>query len=889
VTIPPPTRLRVEHLDSPFGIDVREPRLSWRLPDGSRTQVAYRLTGDAWDSGRVESDRSVLVPYGGPALRSGQVVRWRVKVWTDAGESDWSEPASWEMGLLEASDWVARWIEPTAREHARIQRPARHLRCFFALDRPVVRARCYATAHGVYELFLNDHRVGDVELAPGFTSYSKRLCVQTYDVTDLLTVGENALGAVLSDGWFRGQVGNTRERDVFGDRLALLVQLHIELADGSRRVIATGPEWRWSDGAILGADLIEGQIVDLRRERAGWCSPGAAHEGWSDVRVVDYDPGVLCASPAPPVRRIEELRPVAVERFRPHRHVVDFGQNINGWVRLSNLGPTGTTLTLTHGEARDSAGDVTVEHLRPTHWKDQRLLSAGQVDVVTSAGRAGEVFEPRHTTHGFQYLRIDGHPGEVAADEVTGVVVHSDLRRTGWFRCSDDRINRLHDAAVWSFRGNACDVPTDCPTRERAPWTGDWQIFLPTAAFLYDVAGFATKWLSDLAADQRVDGVVRNFAPDIAPPGADEHPVKKFLEGSAGWGDAAVFVPWEIWRAYGDERVLERQWPSMVAWVEFEARSARSGRHPSRVERRPSPAPHEQYLWDTGFHWGEWCEPDREGDDFFAKHLGDDFGIIATAYFARSSEFLARVAKLLNREGDAERYARLASEVRAAWCTEFLTADGALRSDRQADYARALAFDLVPVHERAGIAARLVELIRAAGTHLNTGFLGTPYLLPVLADSGHLDVAYELLLQRTPPSWLAMIDRGATTIWEHWEGIDATGGAHASLNHYSKGAVVSFLHTHTAGIRILEGAPGYRRFLVAPMPGGGITWAEAAHDCPYGRIESSWRLEDGVLHLEVRVPAGTVAEVKLPDGRSVEAPPGRSTHRSLVPEPPRRA
>lgn len=862
-----PTHLRVEHLDEPFGIDTTAPRLSWRLPTSAKRQLAYRIRTGRWDTGRVESAAQVLVPYEGPTLSARERVSWQVKVWTDQGESNWSVPRAWEMGLLAPHHWIARWIEPIEPEDAGPpgERPAHVLRTTFALERRVRQARVYATAHGLYELFLNGSRIGDEELTPGFTSYPRRLHVQTFDPGERLTGGLNELRVVLSDGWFRGQVGYTREHDVYGQRLAVLAQFHVEHEDGSETVIGTGDGWQSAQGQIVAADLIAGQRVDLGIDEKDL--------PWKPVRVVEHDFGNLCSSPAPPVRRTGLLRPRSVRRFSAGRHVVDLGQNINGWLRLTNLGPRGTTLTVTHGESLDANEDVTIDHLAPVNWVSGEALPAGQVDVVVSSG-PGSVFEPRHTTHGFQFARIEGHPGELSPDDVSGVVVHTDMRRTGWFRCSDARINQLHEAAIWSFRTNACDIPTDCPQRERAGWTGDWQIFAPTAAFLYDVAGFTTKWLRDLAVDQRSDGAVRNFAPDPAPTGADENPIKTFIEASAGWGDAAVLVPWTMWRNYGDRRLLEEQWPSMVAWVEFQANVARSARHQSRIERSETPAAHEQFLWDTGFHWGEWCEPDLEDVDHFSQNLGNDFGIIATAYFSLSARTLARVASVIDRPEEARRYDRLADAARDAWNAEYVAADGTLRSDRQADYVRALAFDLVPEALRHQTGERLVQLIRYAGTHLNTGFLATPYLLPVLADTGHRDVAFELLFQDTPPSWLTMVDRGATTIWEHWEGIDAEGVANASLNHYSKGAVVSFLHEYVGGIRPHDDGPGYRHFRIEPTPGGGITWAEAAHDSPYGRIEASWRVRNGQFMLETRVPPGTVALVRLPDGREAKVSAG---------------
>ncbi|UGQ10454.1 glycoside hydrolase family 78 protein [Yinghuangia sp. ASG 101] len=872
-----PTRLRVEHLDEAFGIDVRAPRLSWWLPEGSARQIAYRIRTEDWDSGRVDSDRSVLVPYAGPEASPGQAVVWQVKVWTDLGESEWSPPCAWER-VIGSGEWTAEWIEPAEdRRPAPGERPAYLLRRAFDMRELPSQARLYATARGQYEMFVNGERVGDQELTPGFTSYRSRLQVQTYDVTGLLRRGANVVGAVLSDGRFRGCNGTSRTPDGFGTRTALLAQLHTRSQDGRVTVVGTGTEWRSGVGEITAADPMEGQWVDFTRALTGWSEPGFDDAGWAKAAIASgalYErEDRLTTSPAPPVRRIETLPALSVSRPQTGVHVVDFGQNINGWVRLRNLGPRGTELTLVHGEALDADGDVTTDHLDiPAETHDRGIaLKAGQRDRVTSSGAGAEVFEPRHTTHGFRYVRIEGHPGAITPGDIDAVVVHTDLRRTGWFRCSDERINRFHEAAVWSFRGNACDIPTDCPTRERDGWTGDWQLFAPTAAFLYDVAGFSTKWLRDLAADQWPDGKVSNVVPDHGIGRRGPEHMRSRNHGSAGWGDAAVIVPWETYLAYDDTRLLAEQYTSMTAWVQWAAERARTGRFPQRAADRPEPAPHEEFVWDAGFHWGEWCEPQQ--DDTTPFYLRDH-GALATAYLHRSAHLLSRIAGILGKTEDAARHRRYADNVLAAWRAEFIGPDGALTVDTQANHVRALVFGLVPDELRARTADRLVALIREAGTHLGTGFLATPHLLPALADAGHLDVAYELLLQDAPPSWLAMTDRGATTVWEEWDGIDDHGVPHASLNHYSKGAVISFLHRHTAGIRLRDDAPGYHHFDIRPQPGGELTWAEAEFDSVHGRIAAHWRIEHGRFHLTATVPPGTTATVTLPNGHTTEAGPG---------------
>lgn len=770
--------------------------------------------------------------------------------------------------------WTAVWIEPIEPAEPReVQRPAVHLATEFHVDRPVRSATLRITAHGVYEAFLNGVRIGDHELTPGFTAYRKRLQVQTFDVTTLVAPGANAIGALLGDGWWRGQHGIARRTDSYGATTALLAELRLALESGAVIVVPTDATWRSTPSHVLGADLVAGEVHDLRRRVAGWAEPGTDRSAWAPVRVAAHGFQTLCEPIGPPARRVQELPAVSVRELAPRRHVVDFGQNSHGWIRLADLGPAGATLTITHGEALDASGDVTQANVEHSQLAPPRSSPVPfQTDVVTSAGD-GAAFEPRHSTKGFRYVRIEGHPGPLDATSLTSVVVHTDLRRIGDFACSDERVNRLHAAAEWSFRGNACELPTDCPTRERSGWTGDWQLYVETAAYLYDVVDFSVKWLRDLAAEQLPDGAVLHIVPD---PTDFEREAGSFwsrIQGSAGWGDAACHVPWALYRASGRTDFLAPQLESMRRWVDFAAGRAASGRHAERVAARPDPLPHERHLWDSGFHFGEWLEPGIPIADEMRRILTLDHGPTATAYLFRSADELSRIAALVGERATSERYALLAENVRDAWRAEFLDADGRVRPATQANLVRALAFGLVPDELRAQAAADLVGRIRTAGTHLGTGFLATPFLLPVLADHGHLDVAYELLFQDSEPSWLVMIDRGATTIWEQWDGVKADGTASASLNHYSKGAVISFLHRYVAGLQLVE--PGYRRFRAAPRPGGGITHARTHHDSPRGRIEVAWRLADGEGSIDVTVPAGAEAELALPDGRAETLAPGR--------------
>ncbi|MFJ5958837.1 family 78 glycoside hydrolase catalytic domain [Paenarthrobacter sp. NPDC092416] len=773
---------------------------------------------------------------------------------------------------------LASWISP-AEEQPREpgHRPAYWLRGSFTWTPADGVATVHATAHGVYELFVNSKRVGEEELTPGFTSYRKRLQVQEWDITEHLVSGMNVVSVLLSDGWFRGRHGFERRANGFGTETAFLASISADHAP----LLTTNEAWQSRESHITRADLMDGQAVDFRRcesrEQAAPRAETTTADGWRPVVTRQgglYDNRERLACPvAPPVRRIQELVPVSINTPKPGITVVDFGQNINGWIRLGKLGPEGTRITLRHGEILDASGLVATENIQAFDFATKTPLPAGQVDEVISAGREGDVFEPRHTTHGFRYVQLEGSADVLPHGDITAVVVHTDLNRTGHFECSDKRLNALHDAIMWSFRGNACDVPTDCPQRERSGFTGDWQVFVDTAALMFDVSGFSAKWLRDLAADQWPDGRVPTVVPNPAGDGPSGSVFEDLATGSAGWGDAAVFVPWSLWRAYGDKPALAEAYPSMRAWVDYAATTAAVGRHPDRAVERPSPLPHEQYLWDTGFHFGEWLEPDTPPNPDPAR----DHGIVATAYLYRSASLLARTAAVLGDEQNAARYESFAANVRHGWQTEYLGSEGRLREESQGHYVRALAFGLVPEGLTQQTAARLVELIRLNGNRLGTGFLATGMLLPTLADHGYLDVAFELLLSTGAPSWLGMLDAGATTMWEWWDGVTTT-GARGSLNHYSKGAVGSFLYTHLAGIRLPanpdDQQAAYRTVTIAPQPGGGITSASAAVKTAHGLISTDWTVERGKFTLHVDIPDGVRATVELPDGTSRTATQG---------------
>lgn len=871
-----PYDLGIDSGGDAFPVSGPTPRLSWKPPSDATRPLAYEVEctvdGEARPTVTTAVGGHRFIPWPWAALGSGQRVAWRVRPLGTDGDSPWARWHAFESGLL-AADWRARWISPAeSGDRGYGRRPAYILSALFEARSGVRSARLYATALGVYEAYVNGERAGTAELSPGATSYDRTLHAQASDVGAALRRGDNRIEIVLSDGWYRGQVGAFRLPAGWGTVPGARAELHILYEDGARQVVRTDGTWTSAESAITRADLMDGQTTDFRLR------PGAGRP----VLVDQVEAPAVDWSPAPPVLVVESRPACSVEQLEDGLWIADFGQNASGWIALGDLGPAGTRTVVDYGEHLGPDGDLTTAHLDSAR-PGQAPIPFVQRDEAVSAGN-GETFEPRHTVHGFRYARVCREGAPLDPTGLVMRVVHSDLRRTGTFTCGHNDLNRLHEIAEWSFRGNAVDVPTDCPTRERLAWTGDYQVFAPTATRLYDVLGFSRKWLRSVRDDQLPDGRIANFSPDGRR--IKHHLDDQFamMTGSAGWGDAIVAVPWELYGSYGDREVLAENWEAMVRWVEWALTTARTARHPTRVERSPEPLAHEQYLWDGSFHWGEWTEPrakaahgtsvDPVKDDPVAWFTADK-GEIGTAFLYRSTATLARVAQVLDRAEDAAHYAGTAERIRAAWRTEFLSADGRTTGDTQAGYVRALSLGLVPGELREAAAAHLVELIRAAGTHLGTGFLATGDLLPVLADTGHADIAYELLLQRTAPSWLYMLDRGATTIWEDWEGVDDTGTALDSLNHYSKGAVVRFLHTHTLGLRQTPGSIAWESFEVAPVPHPSVPWARGTHESPQGTIAVEWRTADDELTVTVDVPPATTARVVFPDGTTVEhLPPG---------------
>jgi alpha-L-rhamnosidase len=842
-----PEQVRFEHWAAggpALGLGAPAPRLSWIVPaaEPGYRQTAYQIEVTRRDQApevvTVESGDQVLVPWPIAPLRSREHVQVRVRVADGPDWSGWSDAVEAEAGLLDRHDWTGRFIGP--RRLGGLDMPAPVLRATFDIPGVVVAARLYITAHGVYLPFLNEERVGDQQLAPGWTSYRHRLRYQTYDVTDVVRPGRNVMEVLLGNGWFRGRLGFAEQRAVYGDRLALLAQLEVTTADGSVQVLATDDSWTASEGAVLSDDLYDGQRVDLRR------SP--LREGPEDsVEVLEEELARLVAPDGPPVRVTDVLPAASVFRSPSGATLIDFGQNLVGWVRLRVRGrEPGDEIVVRHAEVLED-GELGVRPLRTAKATDSYLVGGGE-----------EVLEPSLTFHGFRYAEVTG-VDDLRAEDVHAVVVGSDLRRTGWFECSDPMLDRFHENVVWGTKGNFLDVPTDCPQRdERLGWTGDLAVFAPSACFLFDTAGFLTSWLADLAADQFPDGTVPFVVPDILP---DQQPP------AAGWGDAATVVPWVLLQRFGDLQLLARQLPSMRAWVD-------------RVAAAASP----DYLWAGGFQFGDWLDPTAPPDQPFLAQADAD--VVATAHFARSAAILADAAARVGDGDAAERYAKLAERVRIAFAEEYVTPGGRVLSDAQTVYALAIEWGLLPSErQREHAGGRLADLVRSSAFRISTGFLGTPLVTDALTSVGQLELAYRVMLQRSCPSWLYSVTMGATTVWERWDSLLPDGrinpGQMTSFNHYAFGAVADWLHRTVAGLA--PAAAGYREILVRPRPGGGLTSAAARHLTPYGEASTAWRRRDGYLEVEVTVPVGCRAVIDLPD-EDVTHTVGHGTHRWRRPD-----
>jgi alpha-L-rhamnosidase len=840
-------QIKVQHLLTenqvdPISIDALSPRFSWQLSAADKRgvmQTAYEIKVKkgktlAWNTGKVMSGQSVYIPYTGEKLLAGKKYDWQVRVWDNLGKaSEWSGPASWQMGLLSPTDWKAKWITPGFVEDS-VLRPSPLFRKKFLLTKKVKTAIAYITAHGLYEAQINGQRVGDAFLTPGWTSYNKRLQYQAYDVAALLNQGENAIGAELGNGWYRGFIGYNPTANLYGKDISLLLQLEVTYADGSADTIVSDESWKSSTGPVRFAEIYYGATIDDRMQQKGWSTTNFDDKSWSGVIAKDFPKNTLVATFNEPVRKHEIFKPIKIFTTPKGEKVIDFGQNLVGWVQMKVSGNTGDKITLSHAEVIDKEGNFYTENLRTARSQDVYILKGG----------GEETFEPQFTWQGFRYIKVEGYPGDLKPENFTAIALYSDMKPTGTFSCSNTLINQLQHNIQWGQKGNFLDIPTDCPQRdERLGWTGDAQVFSRTASFNMNVNNFFAKWLKDVAADQYASGSVPFVIPNVAGKSINGS------GGSTGWADVATIIPWNMYLAYGDKRILEDQYNSMKAWVNYM-------QHQSKND-----------LWNTGFHFGDWLFYSLNDDTDGSSAITNKY-LIAQCFYAYSTQLLINAANVLGKTDDVAYYTALLAKIKDAYLKEYVTPNGLISSDTQTAYVLALQFDMLPETLRQQAATRLVNNIRHYNNHLTTGFLGTPYLCQVLSRFGYANVAYRLLLQDTYPSWLYPVKMGATTIWERWDGIKPDGTFEApsmnSYNHYAYGAIGDWMYRFVAGIDTKTEAPGYKQIVIKPTIGGDLENAAADYETNYGKVSSHWKLDNGNLLLDTEIPANTTATIYIP-------------------------
>lgn len=891
--------LRTEYLKNPIGINAKHPRLSWKLYCDAQNaeQESYRILAASdpgfehiiWDSKIIKSDASLGIRYEGEGLKSRERVYWNVTV-SVLGESATSDTAYFEMGLLKEEDWEAHWIEPNQEKlDIEAYNPACYLRRKFKVKRALKSARIYQTAHGLYEFWMNGKRGTEDIFKPGFTSYYHRIQYQAYDITELLEEGENIWSVILGDGWWRGNTGGMY-RNNFGYKLQFLGQIILEYADGAVEVIGTDEQFKTAQGGLLMNDMKFGEVYDARLEPEDWRMTGFDDLAWSNVQLSKgkyLEHRLLIPSLSIPVREKERFTPeILIDK--EGNTVLDFGQNIAGYVhmRLKNTQP-GQRISLVHSEdMKDGVfylGNVCTELTDNTHYQ--------QLDYIAK-GKKVEIYQPQFSVFGFRYVKLEGYTEHIESEDFTAIAVYSDMDETGDFSCSNDLLNQLVKNSRWSQKGNFLDVPTDCPTRERSPWTGDAQVYAKTASQFMNVYPFFEKWMKDVSAEQYRNGMVANSVPATTSLHSEEEVTRLIMEnkcgfiipgiagpdgrpgdfdGSAGWGDVAVILPYTMYLCYGDTQILENQYETAKRWVNYMIDCAKE----ENENKLDSPEYHTyengirdaDYIFDTRFHFGEWLEPYSEESgnpaeqDLESQKKRTD-SLVATAYLFYSATLLAKMAEILGKTKDREYYILYSKDVKRVYNKYFIQADGTIIPGKQAPYVRVLQFGLCSTDIKDKVAGKLAEEVRNNDMCLNTGFLSTPFLLFQLLENGYKEEAFAVLEQTKTPSWLHPVLLGATTILEDWTGLDEHMN---SYNHYSYGAVCDFLFGAVCGIQPIIESAGYKYFRIKPVPGGTLTHANAVLESPYGTIRSNWKKNGGATEFCFEIPVNTRAQIILPD------------------------
>lgn len=737
------------------------------------------------------------------------------------------------------------FIEPEKCINKKKFQPVSYLRRKFSLVKEISKAELNITALGLYKGYINGKAISDQIFMPGFTYYKKRVQYQTYDVTSLLKKGLNVISVMLGDGWYRGKIGIFSKRYFYGEKTKLSAVLNVNFVDGTTDTITTDNRWNATqNGPILKSDWKDGEVYDARRELIGWTELDYDDSNWHEIYQGVYN-GAIDPSEGEKILEHERFTP-EILKTPDGSTVLDFKQNLFGYVEFTVSGKSGHKVKLTHGEALDENGNFTLKNL----IANGLLGARGTFQEIKYILKDGiQTYKPNFTAHGFQYVKIENWPEEVKVENFTSIAIYSDMEQLGSFECSNPLVNQLVSNSRWSQKSNFMDIPTDCPQRERAGWTGDIACYSSTATYLMNVNKFLAKWLKDVALQQTEEGCIASIVPDVGLP--------SFADGAAGWADAVIIIPYVLYQAYGNEKILEDQYESMVKWMSFlEGRAKKT--HSSRWLKKN---PYKNYTIDYGFHWGEWQEPGRPmSTDAIKGFFKPDFEV-ATAYYAHSAYLMAKIAAILGKSEDAENYSTLFENVKKAYRYNY-TSNGIVNSNRQCKYIRPVAFGLISEEEKIVNITKLNELIKENNYKIGTGFLTTPYVLQMLSDYNFVETAYNLLENTERPSWLYEVKKGATTIWENWNGIDDKGKPTDSFNHYLMGSVIGFLFSHVAGIRSLE--PGYNKVSIKPLPGGSFKFVNCIYRSVTGLIESAWKIEGSKFILNVEVPVD--AEIHLPDG-----------------------
>ena len=880
-------QLKCNHQKAPFGI-TGTPVLSWQLlsEEQNTIQEAYQLqifnlNGQAYDSGKVDTSRSIEVVPDGFHVNPGAGYHWKVKVWDNHGQE------AENIDYFEAAPgrFSAKWIEPTIpgvkyekpvplmlnmifRVKPKLPPeerllPVTLLRKEFMVKPGLVKARAYATAHGVYSIQFNSKAPDERLFAPEFTAYQHYLCYQIYDITNLLQTGNNACGVMLADGWWAGRIGVGGECGQYGLSRSFLLQIELTYDDGTCETIISDENFRCSaDGPIRYSDIFIGEKQDHNYIESieEFSKSGFDDHHWNAVTIADYGYDNLHPQIGESVVKIKEIKPIALLRTPKGETVIDFGQNLAGFVHLTSSAPKGTVIKLEHAEVLDNKGN---------YLNNIIGVNKDQTDIFICSGKGKEVFKPCFSFHGFRYVRVTGIKN-LKLEDFCGIAISSKMDDLAGFECSNEMMNKLYSNTRWSQYSNMISIPTDCPQRERAGWTGDIQVFAPTASYNQDMNAFLTRFIENMEVEQLDDGQI----PCIIPISLSYRNILKMQGGdticSAGWSEACIIVPYTLYLMYGNKTILERHYSMMKKWMDYVEYQAEHF-NPKSFEKKKNKTPQEienhKYLWNTNWHYGDWMVPSiSKGTMGGVKGAKITREITASIYYAYSTNLMSQIAEIIGAKHDALRYSELHKKIKKAIAETYISNDGMITPDLQGSYVCALWFEIVPEDKVPKAAARLKQLIEENNYCLDTGFLATPLLLDVLMKYGLKDVAYRILYQEKCPSWFYEIKKGATTIWESWDGIKPDGKVgNLSYNHYAFGSVFDWVYRNISGIR--KQSAGYQKIMIKPEPDETMTWARSSFKSVYGEIVSDWKKENGTFRLRVRIPCNTYATVILLDGK----------------------